>query len=91
MTKRDFLDKLKTKGDLKSQTEAAEMLDTVLDTIKDVLNEGGDISIQGFGSFKVVDVKEKSGKIPGSDKTYTKAAHKAPKFTFAKGVKETVA
>ena len=30
MTKRDFLDKLKTKGDFKSQAEASDALDVVL-------------------------------------------------------------
>jgi len=91
MTKRDFLEKLKTKGDFKSQAEAGEALDVVLDTIKDVLNEGGDISLQGFGSFSVVHVKERSGTVPGTDKTYTKPAHKAPKFKFSKTLKDSVA
>ena len=91
MTKRDFLDKLKTKGDFKSQAEASDALDVVLGTITDVLNEGEDISLQGFGSFSVADVKERSGTVPGTDKTYTKAAHKAPKFKFSKALKDSVA
>jgi DNA-binding protein HU-beta len=38
-----------------------------------------------------VDVPEKSGKVPGTDKTYTKSAHTAPKFKFGKTVKDIVA
>jgi len=90
MTKRDFLEKLKTKGDYKSQAEAGEALDTVLDTIKDVLVAGEDVSLKGFGSFTVANVKERSGTVPGTDKTYTKAAHKAPKFKFSKTLKDSV-
>lgn len=91
MTKRDFLEKLKTKGELKSQAEASATLDLVIDTIKEVLKEGKDISIQSFGTFSVTNVKERKGTVPGTDKTYVKPAHKAPKFKFAKAVKDDIA
>ena len=91
MTKREFLEQLKIKGEYKSQNEAAEALENVLETLKDVLVAGGDISLQGFGSFSVANVKERTGTVPGTNKTYTKPAHKAPKFKFSKALKDAVA
>ena len=41
--------------------------------------------------FSTVDVPEKSGKVPGTNKTYTKAAHTAPKFKIGKTLKDAVA
>jgi len=49
------------------------------------------VSLVGFGTFSTVEVAEKSGKVPGTDKTYTKAAHTAPKFKMGKTLKDAVA
>jgi len=34
---------------------------------------------------------KKSGKVPGTDRTYTKAAHTTPKFKMGKTLKDAVA
>ncbi len=41
------------------------------------------VSLVGFGSFVAGLQKGKSGKVPGTDKTYVKPAHYAPKFSVS--------
>ena len=43
-----------------------------------------------FGTFSTAKVGAKSGKVPGTDKTYSKPAHTAPKFKFGKTIKDAV-
>ena len=90
MTKAEFVELIKEKGEFSSKAAAESAVKAFLDSITDVLVKGDSVTFVGFGTFSAVDVPEKSGKIPGSDKTYTKAAHKAPKFKAGKSLKEAV-
>jgi len=90
MTKAEFVDIVKEKGDFPSKAAAERAVKAFLDSVQDVLVKGDSVTFVGFGTFLAVDVPEKSGKIPGSDKTYTKPAHKAPKFKPGKTLKEAV-
>jgi DNA-binding protein HU-beta len=90
MTKAEFVELYKEKGEFTSKAAAENALKAFLDSITDVLVKGDDVTFVGFGKFEAVTVPEKTGKIPGSDKTYTKPAHKAPKFKAGKGLKEAV-
>ncbi len=91
MTKAEFVDLYKEKGEFSSKAAAEKALKAFLETIEDVLVKGESVTFVGFGTFFVADIPEKSGKIPGSTKTYTKPAHKAPKFKAGKSLKEAVA
>ena len=91
MTKAEFVELLKEKGEFTSKASAEKALKAFLDSVESVLVKGDSVTFVGFGTFQAVDVPEKSGKIPGSDKTYTKPAHKAPKFKAGKSLKEAVA
>ncbi len=90
MTKAEFVELIKEKGEFSSKAAAENAVKAFLDSITDVLVKGDSVTFVGFGTFSAVDVPEKSGKIPGSDKTYTKPAHKAPKFKAGKSLKEAV-
>ncbi len=90
MTKAEFVELLKEKGDFPSKAAAEHALKSVLDSITEVLSKGDSVTFVGFGTFAAVDVPERSGKIPGSNKTYTKPAHKTPKFKAGKTLKEIV-
>lgn len=90
MKRRDFLDILKEKGNFKSKIEAEEALDSVMDSIKLVLKEEDKITFSGLGTFYTADVKERTGKIPKSEKTYTKPAHKTPRFRVSKSLKTMI-
>ncbi len=90
MTKAQFVELMKEKGEFSSKAATENALKAFLDTVTEVLVKGDSVTFVGFGTFLAVDVPEKSGKIPGSDKTYTKPAHKAPKFKAGKNLKEAV-
>ena len=90
MTKAEFVELFKEKGEFPSKAAAEKALKAFLDSITEVLAKGDSVTFVGFGTFSAVDVPEKTGKIPGSDKTYTKPAHKAPKFKPGKSLKEAV-
>ena len=90
MTKAEFVELVKEKGNFPSKATAENAVRAFLDSITEVLVKGDSVTFVGFGTFSAVDVPEKSGKIPGSDKTYTKPAHKAPKFKAGKTLKEAV-
>lgn len=91
MTKAEFVELLKEKGEFSSKAAAEKALKAFLDSVEDVLVKGDSVTFVGFGTFLAADVPEKSGKIPGSDKTYTKPAHKSPKFKAGKSLKDAVA
>ncbi|NPA50183.1 MAG: HU family DNA-binding protein [Epsilonproteobacteria bacterium] len=91
MTKAEFIELIKEKGGFESKAAAERATNAFLESITEVLKKGDSIAFVGFGTFSVVDVPEKSGKVPGSNKTYFKPAHKAPKFKAGKYLKEAVA
>jgi len=91
MTKAEFVDLVKQKGGYPTTTEAEKVVNSFIGAVTDALVNKETVSLVGFGTFSTVEVAEKSGKIPGTDKTYTKAAHTAPKFKIGKTLKDSVA
>ena len=61
------------------------------DAITAALVKKKKVSLVGFGTFSTAKVAAKEGKVPGTDKTYKKPAHTAPKFKFGKTIKDAVA
>ena len=58
--------------------------------ISDELVKGEKIQIVGFGTFEVVERKEREGKKPGTDEIITIPASKSPKFKAGKALKDKV-
>jgi len=77
---RNLIEVIKNKGDYKSNVTAKAALVAVTESIKELVAKGEDVSIIGFGSFKVSTRAAKSGKIPGTDKTYTSEPKQVVKF-----------
>jgi len=90
LSKKEFLDVVMNVGGYDSRAAAARAVENTFEAIVKCLEDGNEVSIDKFGQFKTVDVKEKSGKVPGTDKTYTKPAHKAPKMTFSSALKKKI-
>ena len=67
MTKADITEavyeKLRTQGNY-SKRDAAEIVESVFDTLKDTLGAGEKIKISGFGNFVVREKKERVGRNP---------------------------
>jgi DNA-binding protein HU-beta len=91
MTKAEFVELVQKNGEFDSKAAAERAVKAFTETVTEVLVKKDSISLVGFGTFSTVEVAEKSGKVPGTDKTYTKAAHTAPKFKIGKTLKDAVA
>ncbi len=91
MTKAEFIELIQETGGYESKTAAEQAVKAFTGAVTAALVKKDTVSLVGFGTFSTVEVAEKSGKVPGTDKTYTKAAHTAPKFKMGKTLKDAVA
>ena len=89
MFKNDIIDSITSKtGNTKVATEG--FLDAFVETILEALKKGDDVSLIGFGSFKCVDTKAKTGRNPRTGKEIKIPAGKKVKFTVGKVLKDSV-
>ena len=91
MTKSEFVELVKQKGAYESKAAAENAIKAFTEAVTEALAKKESVTLVGFGTFSTVEVPEKSGKVPGTDRTYTKPAHTAPKFKIGKNLKEAVA
>jgi DNA-binding protein HU-beta len=91
MTKAEFVELVQKEGDFENRALAERAVKAFTDAVTEALKQKERVSLVGFGTFSTVDMPEKEGKVPGTDKTYKKPAHTAPKFKFGKTVKDAVA
>jgi len=91
MTKAEFVELVQKNGGFDSKAAAEKAVKAFTDSVTEALTKKESVSLVGFGTFSTAEVAEKSGKVPGTDKTYTKPAHTAPKFKFGKTIKDVVA
>jgi DNA-binding protein HU-beta len=75
-------------GSTKTATET--FLNGFIETVKETLKKGGDVSLVGFGTFKVIETKERNGRNPQTGKAIKIPAGKRVKFTVGKNLKESV-
>jgi DNA-binding protein HU-beta len=69
---------------------AQEAVECVLSSITKSLKKGEDVTLTGFGSFKVVKRKARKGRNPYTGEEIKIKATKAPKFTPGKALKDAV-
>ncbi len=67
-----------------TQVDAAKVLTAILSAVSDCLISGDSITIQGFGTFKLSDHKERKGRNPSTGETMIIPARKAVKFSPGK-------
>ncbi len=91
MNKAQFVEIVKEKGGYESKAAAEKAIKAFTEAVTEALSKKESVTLVGFGTFSTVEVAKKSGKVPGTNKTYTKPAHTAPKFKFGKSVKDAVA
>ena len=58
--------------------------------VTDELKKGEKVQLVGFGTFEVVERKEREGRNPQSGETMKIAASKAPKFKAGKALKDAM-
>ena len=91
MKKAEFIELVKASGSYSTNVEADRAVKAFTDAVITALCKKEKVAIVGFGTYSTVDVTEKSGTVPGTTKTYTKAAHTAPKFKAGQTLKDRVA
>ena len=73
-----------------TKKEAAAAVDAVFTAITKSLKKGVDVTIVGFGTFKVAKRAARTGRNPQTGKAIKIKAKKVPKFTAGKGLKDAV-
>jgi DNA-binding protein HU-beta len=89
MTKDNLAEALAAKFEL-PKSKAVEMVNALFDTVTTSLSKGEEVSIAGFGAFKVSARKARSGVNPRTGEKIQIAATKVPKFKAGKGLKDAV-
>ena len=89
MNKNDLIEHIAQEYEL-TKTYARDIVDTVFDTISASVQQGDEVSIFGFGKFKLVERKARKGRNPQTGEAIKIAASKNVKFEQAKAMKELV-
>ena len=89
MTKRELVDIVSRKARL-TKKGAVEAVDTFLNELGRALAKGEKVVLSGFGTFRVISMKGKTVKIPGTEKLVTIKSHRSPRFTPGKKLKRQV-
>lgn len=89
MTKNQLIDVVSRKARL-TKKGAREAIDAFLDEIRKALSKGEKVVVSGFGTFKVVSVKDKPVTIPGTGQVKVVKAHRAARFSPGKTMKRAV-
>lgn len=88
MTKKEFTKILSDK--FENEKDMAAIVDSFLDTIKDVLTSGDKISFNGFGTFEVVERGSRKVRNPKTSEEMILPSRKSPKFKPSKNLKDIV-
>jgi len=89
MTKKEIVNLVANKAhSTKKATE--EVVEVFLKEIIKSLAKGEKVVLSGFGTFKVVKVKDKPVIIPGSGEKKIVKGHRAPRFSPGKPLKKAV-
>ncbi|MGO4389670.1 HU family DNA-binding protein [Microvirga sp. 2YAF29] len=89
MNKNDLIEHIAQEFEL-TKTYARDIIDNVFDTISASVQQGDEVSIFGFGKFKLVERKARKGRNPQTGEAIKIAASKNVKFEQAKAMKELV-
>ncbi len=89
MTKEDIVEAIVQKTAI-AKKDAAEALNTVIEEITKTLSKGGEVTLTGFGSFKVTKRAARDGRNPKTGEKIKIPAMNTPKFKAGKGLKDAV-
>lgn len=89
MSKKDLIDAVARDCEL-TKEKAGSVVDSVLGHIRSAMQNGGEVRLPDFGTFKVSERKAREGRNPSTGQTIQIPAAKVPKFTPAKGLKDAL-
>jgi DNA-binding protein HU-beta len=90
MNKAQFVELVQTTGNYKTKKEAEAVIAAFTEAVTQALVAKDEITLVGFGSFSAPLQKGKTGKVPGTDKTYITEDKNIPKFKPGKTLKDKV-
>jgi DNA-binding protein HU-beta len=89
MTKDDIAELVASKVGI-SKKDAVEALSTIIEEITKTLSKGGEVTLTGFGTFRVGKRAAREGRNPKTGEKINIPAMKTPKFKAGKGLKDAV-
>jgi DNA-binding protein HU-beta len=89
MNKNDLIEHIAQEYEL-TKTFARDLVDNVFQTITETVQKGEDVSLFGFGKFKLVERKARKGRNPQTGEAIKIAASKSVKFEQARAMKALV-
>lgn len=89
MKKTELIDAIAENAEL-SKAAAKKALDATLDAIQTALENGDEVALTGFGTFKVGERAARTGRNPQTGEEIEIAASKVPSFKPGKGLKDAV-
>ena len=79
MNKADLINVVSTKVDL-TKTKTSEVIDAVVEAVKEALNAGEKVTLVGFGTFQTAQRAERKGRNPKNGAEILIPAKKVAKF-----------
>jgi integration host factor subunit alpha len=89
LTKKELAQNLSDQTEL-SLADAKKFVDLFFDTIKEQLNSGKTVKLSGFGTFDVVQTKERVGRNPKTMEEFPIPSKRKVKFTVSPKVKKSI-
>ncbi|OED38324.1 DNA-binding protein HU [Chromatiales bacterium (ex Bugula neritina AB1)] len=89
MNKTEFVDAIADKADVQ-KSDAAKMIDAMVEVIGDTLKKDEQITLIGFGTFMVSKREARKGRNPRTGEEIDIAASNVPRFKPGKALKETI-
>ena len=83
----NLVDRIAADNDL-SRVQAKRIVESVFSGALDAAAKGDEVSVSGFGKFKVKDTAEREGRNPATGETITIAAARKLVFVPAKAARE---
>ena len=89
LTKKELAQNLSDQTEL-SFADAKKFVDLFFDTIKEQLNSGKTVKLSGFGTFDIVQTKERVGRNPKTMEEFPIPSKRKVKFTVSPKVKKFI-
>ncbi len=89
MNKSELTETLAQKQKL-TNSEAAKIINTLLNSMSEALGNGENVEIRGFGSFSVREYDSYTGRNPKTGEKVTVKLKKLPYFKVGKGLREAL-
>lgn len=88
MNKQQLIENMASNAEDGTKAEAGKYLDSFMASIKDAMVAGEEVSLVGFGTFKVTERSARVGRNPQTGAELQIAASKSPGFKAGKPLKD---